>query len=158
MSENSDRPRMSGNNGCPNDENDYEIGVREERARIVARLRARATSEDLTADRWAQGGDDRMTALHRKAAEVLREEASALESDRPGRGSPYRTPSCVKPWRPQVGGRVVIAESKWSIGYGHAGRVGTLVAVRGAQYEVRCGEQLLYVCLCELAPGPPAGR
>lgn len=27
---------MSGNNGCPNDENDYEIGVREERARIVA--------------------------------------------------------------------------------------------------------------------------
>jgi hypothetical protein len=25
---------MSGNNGCPNDENDYERGAREERARI----------------------------------------------------------------------------------------------------------------------------
>jgi hypothetical protein len=31
---------MSGNNGCPNDENDYEVGVREERARIVAWLRS----------------------------------------------------------------------------------------------------------------------
>lgn len=27
---------MGGNNGCPNDENDYEVGVREERARVVA--------------------------------------------------------------------------------------------------------------------------
>lgn len=27
---------MGGNNGCPNDENDYEVGMREERARIVA--------------------------------------------------------------------------------------------------------------------------
>lgn len=33
---------MSGNNGCPNDENDYEIGVREERARVVSWLRMRA--------------------------------------------------------------------------------------------------------------------
>jgi hypothetical protein len=70
---------MSGHNGCPNDDNDYERGVREERARIVIRLRARATSEDVTADRWAQGGDDRMVALHHKAAEVLRSEASGIE-------------------------------------------------------------------------------
>jgi hypothetical protein len=70
---------MSGNNGCPNDENDYERGIREERARIVARLRARATTEDLTSDRWAHGGDDRMVGLHHKAAEVLRSEASGIE-------------------------------------------------------------------------------
>ena len=50
-----------------------------ERKTIVARLRARATTEDLTADRWAQGGDDRMVSLHRKAAEVLRSEASGIE-------------------------------------------------------------------------------
>jgi hypothetical protein len=70
---------MSGNNGCPNDENDYERGAREERVRIVARLRARATSEDVTGDRWAQGGNDRMEDLHHKAAEVLRSEASGIE-------------------------------------------------------------------------------
>lgn len=55
-------------------------GLCVERDRIVARLRARATSEDVCADRWAQGGDDRMEALHRKAADVLREEATALEA------------------------------------------------------------------------------
>ena len=54
-------------------------GASGERARIVARLRSRATSERVTADRWAHGGDDRMTALHTKAAEVLEDECERLE-------------------------------------------------------------------------------
>ncbi len=55
-------------------------GVAHERARVIERLRARATSEEVTADRWAQSGDDRMTALHRKSAEVLLDECDRIES------------------------------------------------------------------------------
>ena len=39
---------MSGNNGCTNDENDYERGAREERARIIADLRKAREEPDHT--------------------------------------------------------------------------------------------------------------
>lgn len=55
-------------------------------ADIVARLRARATSEDVTEDRWrprrpSYGGDRYQDELHAYAAEVLREEADAIERE-----------------------------------------------------------------------------
>lgn len=62
-----------------NDENDYERGMREERTRIVARLRSRATSEDVTADRWEKENDHRLADIHRKGADVLKEEARGIE-------------------------------------------------------------------------------
>ena len=55
------------------------LAVREERTRIVARLRARATAEQVTAYRWAQSGNARVEALHQKAADVLLEECDRLE-------------------------------------------------------------------------------
>lgn len=50
--------------------------VDEETARIVARIRSRATSEDVTADRQSSPV---CASQHRMAAHVLRDEADRLE-------------------------------------------------------------------------------
>jgi hypothetical protein len=54
-------------------------GARKEREGLVAMIRARAIAEEITADRWAQGGDDRMVGIHQKLVDVLRDVADRIE-------------------------------------------------------------------------------
>lgn len=53
--------------------------VRKARDRIVERLRARATSEEVNVERCRVAGDPRMRERYEHAAAVLREECDRLE-------------------------------------------------------------------------------
>lgn len=60
---------------------EYVNGARAERAHIITLLRARATSEIVTADRWAQSGGGRNESRHRSIAWAFEEFADRLEGD-----------------------------------------------------------------------------